>query len=95
MCLKHKCPLIMAYSKDGPDHKNIYFDISRKILSQEMIMCNIHVKYQSSKILFKIYYQCKSFQNNRSNTKLKVRFIMLVPTESSCLIEYSCEILEL
>ena len=28
-------------SKDGQDHKDIYFDTSRKILSQEMTMCNM------------------------------------------------------
>ena len=54
----------MANSKDGQGHKNKYLDTGRKILSQEMLMCNmkalifkprkglitrnIHVKYQSS-----------------------------------------------
>ena len=34
-------PPIMANSKDGQDDKDIYLDTSRKILSQEMLMCNI------------------------------------------------------
>ena len=32
---------IMANSIDGQDHKNKYFDTSKKILSQEMAMCNM------------------------------------------------------
>ena len=34
-------PPIMANSKDSQDHKDKYLDTSRKILSQEMIMCNM------------------------------------------------------
>ena len=34
-------PPIMANSKDGQDHKDIYFDTSEKILSQEMTVCNM------------------------------------------------------
>ena len=34
-------PPIMANSKDGLGYKAKYLDISRKILSQEMLMCNI------------------------------------------------------
>ena len=34
-------PLITANSKDGQDHKDKYLDNSRKILSQEMLMCNM------------------------------------------------------
>ena len=30
-----------ANSKDGQDHEDIYFDTSRKILSQEMIKNNV------------------------------------------------------
>ena len=32
---------IIANSKNGLNHKDKYFDINRKILSQEMIMCNM------------------------------------------------------
>ena len=32
---------IMANSKDGQGHKDKYLETSRKILSQEMLMCNI------------------------------------------------------
>ena len=31
----------MANSNEGRDHKDKYFDISRKILSQEMTICNM------------------------------------------------------
>ena len=34
-------PLIMANSKDGQGHKDKYLDTSRKILSPEMLMCNM------------------------------------------------------
>ena len=34
-------PPIMANTKDGVDHKGKYLDTSRKILSQEMLMCNM------------------------------------------------------
>ena len=34
-------PPIMANSNEGQDHKDKYFDTSRKILSQEMAMCNM------------------------------------------------------
>ena len=31
----------MANSKDGLGHKDKYLDTSKKILSQEMLMCNM------------------------------------------------------
>ena len=34
-------PPIMANSNEGKDHKDKYFDTSRKILSQEMTMYNM------------------------------------------------------
>ena len=34
-------PTIMANSNEGQDHKDKHFDTSRKILSQEMTMCNM------------------------------------------------------
>ena len=34
-------PPIMANSNEGQDHKDKYFDTSRKILSQEMTMCKM------------------------------------------------------
>ena len=39
--VKHKCPPIMTNSIDCQDHKDKYFDTSKKILSQEMTMCNM------------------------------------------------------
>ena len=41
VCVKHKCPTIMANSKDDQCHKDKYLDTSRKISSQEMLMCNM------------------------------------------------------
>ena len=37
---KHNAP-DNANSNEGQDHKDRYFDTSRKILSQEMTMCNM------------------------------------------------------
>ena len=34
-------PQIMANSIDGQGYKNKYLDTSRKILSQEMLICNM------------------------------------------------------
>ena len=36
-----QCPPIMANSNEGIDHKEKYFDNSRKILSKEMTICNM------------------------------------------------------
>ena len=41
MCLWNTIPPIMANSNKGQDHKDKYFDTSRKILPQEMTMCNM------------------------------------------------------
>ena len=41
MCLWNTMPPIMANSNEGQDHKEKYYDTSRKILSQEMTMCNM------------------------------------------------------
>ena len=49
-------PPIMANSKDGRDDKDKYFDTSRKILSQEMTMCNMEVLIFQ---FFKSYDQCQ------------------------------------
>ena len=38
--VKHNAP-IMVNSNEGKDHKDKYFDTSRKILSKEMTMCNM------------------------------------------------------
>ena len=45
MCLWNTMPPIMANSNEGQDHKDKYFDTSRKILSQEMIMYKPLVSY--------------------------------------------------
>ena len=41
MFLWNTMPPIMANSKEGQDHKDKFFDTSRKILSQEMTMYNM------------------------------------------------------
>ena len=42
--MKHKCPNNSnsnSNSKDSQDHKDIYFDTTRKIFSQKITMCNM------------------------------------------------------
>ena len=63
MCSWNTMPPIMANSNEGQDHKDIYFDTSRKILSQEALasyfkklwtmsifFCNKLVKWQCQKV---------------------------------------------
>ena len=74
----------MANSNQGQDHKDKYFDTSRKILSQEMTICNMEalVSY-----LLKNYDQCHFFliyQMLRSKDS--------VPTKRSHHKGHSCEI---
>mgnify|MGYP003683419067 CR=1 FL=1 len=38
--VKHNTPDNGQYSNEGKDHKETYFDTSRKILSQEMTISN-------------------------------------------------------
>ena len=42
--VKKQISLWKANSKDGQDHKDKYFDASRKILSREMTICNMREK---------------------------------------------------
>ena len=51
-------PPIMANSNEGQDHKDKYFDTSRKLLSQEMTMY-----YMEAFSLFSLrnYDQCQFF----------------------------------
>ena len=63
-------PPIMANCKDGQDQEDNYLENSRKILSQEMLMCNM--KALTFIILLKIMLMFKvSFLENRSNVKVK------------------------
>ena len=55
-------PPVMANSKEGQDHKDKYFDTSRKILSQEMTMYNMEA--------FSIL-SLRSYYFNWSNVKVK------------------------
>ena len=57
MCLLNTMPPIMANSNEGQDHKDKYFDTSRKILSQEMTMYNM----EAFSILSLSYDQCQFF----------------------------------
>ena len=56
----------MANSNEGQDHKDKYFDNSRKILSQEMTMCNMEavVAYPKEVMtnvnFFKKLFKCQS-----------------------------------
>ena len=61
-------PSIMANSKDGLGHKDKYLDTSRKILSQEMLMCNMKaLALTVQKLLARL-----KFSKNGSNSKVKV-----------------------
>ena len=51
-------PPIMANSNEGQDHKDKYFDTSRKILSQEMTMYNMEA---FSIFSLRSYDQCQFF----------------------------------
>ena len=51
-------PPIMANSNKGQDHKDKYFDTSRKILSQEMNMYNMEA---FSILSLRTYNQCQFF----------------------------------
>ena len=66
MCLWNTMSPIMANSNEGQDHKDKYFDTSRKILSQEMIMCNMEA---FSILSWRSYDQCQFFFN-WSNVKV-------------------------
>ena len=48
----------MANSKEGQDHKDKYFDTSKKILSQEMTMYNMEA---FSILSLRSYDQCQFF----------------------------------
>ena len=58
MCLWNTMPPIMDNSNEGQDHKDKYFDTSRKILSQEMIMYNMEA---FSILSLRSYDQCQFF----------------------------------
>ena len=61
-------PPIMANSNEGQDQKDKYFDTSRKILSQEMTICNMEalVSYFSE-----VMTNVNSFLLNWSKMKIK------------------------
>ena len=67
---------IMANSKDGQGHKDKYLDTSRKILSQEMLTCNMKAL-------------ALTVPTPRSRSQGKK---IMVPKERSYHKEYSCEI---
>ena len=67
MCLWNIMPQIMANSNEAQDHKDKYFDTSRKILSQEMTMYNMEVVRMLS---LRSYDQCQFFLY-WSNVKVK------------------------
>ena len=61
-------PPIMANSKDCQDHKDKYLDTSSKILSQEMLMCNMKfLRLTVQKLLARL-----KMSKNGSNSKVKV-----------------------
>ena len=68
MCLWNTMPPIMANSNEGHDHKEKYDDTSRKILSQEMTMCNMEALLSYSK---EVMTNVNFFLKNWSNAKVK------------------------
>ena len=82
----------MANSKDGQDHIDKHFDTSRKILSQETLMC----KMKALALTVQKFFPKLKFFKNGSNSQVKVTVSkIMVPTERSYLKEYSCEISKL
>ena len=53
-------PPIITNSNEGQDHKDKYFDTSRKILSQEMTMYNMEA-YSTRILSLRSYDQCQFF----------------------------------
>ena len=52
-------PPTMANSKDGQGYKDKYVDTSRKILSQEMLMCNMKaLEFTVQRLLEQIIFVC-------------------------------------
>ena len=95
MVIKTRCacetqmPLIMTNSNDGQGHKDKYLETSRKILSQEMLMCN---KKALALTVQKLLARLK-FSKNGSNSKVKVTVSkIIVLTHRIYHREYSCEI---
>ena len=89
MCLWNTMPPIMDNSKEGQDYKDKYFDTSRKILSQEMTMCNMEALV--SLVIFKKLWPMSilCFLIGRMSRLKKV------PTKRSHHKGYSCEISKL
>ena len=59
-------PPIMSNSKDGQGHKDKYLDTSKKILSQEILMCNMKsLALTVQKLLARL-----KFSKNGSNSKV-------------------------
>ena len=50
---------IMANSKYVEGHKDKYLDTSRKILSREMLMCNMKAQIVMTKVNFKKKVKCQ------------------------------------
>ena len=80
----------MANSKDGQNHKDNNFDISKKILSQKMTICNMEALIFILAVnTYVIYFKLVKCQMSRSKGH--------VPIERSYIYhkEYSCEISKL
>ena len=72
---KPQIPLIMANTKDGKSHKDKYFDTSRKILSQKMLMCNIKALYIISIIwlwIMGVFFSMWNVKVKRFSTNKKI-----------------------
>ena len=61
-------PPIMANSNEGHDHKDKYFDTSRKILSQEMTVCNMEALasyFQEVMTNVNFFFNCQRLSTNK------------------------------
>ena len=78
----------MANSKDRQDHMDKYFDISRKILSQEMTICNMEalISYflegMINIIFFQKFVKCQG-QNIKYQQKDLITWKIHVKCQSS------------
>ena len=87
-------PPIMANSKEGQSHMGKYLDIIRKVLSQEVVMCNIkssstHWLFQSFKQGYKLFLKMGQTQRSRSRSQNKK---IIKTKERSYHMKYSCQI---
>ena len=84
--------MIMSNSNEGQDHKDKYFDTSRKILSQEMTMCNMEAlaSYLSEVMTNVIFFLLVKSQDQKIKYLQKVLITRDIHVKfQSCSTHYS------